>query len=115
MNLGIPMISASQQQQQQLMIHQQDQYIETRSTAIESIEQTIAELGSIFQQLAQMVSEQRETVQRIDRDTESIESNVTSAQKELMKYYANISSNRWLMLKIFATIIFFVLVFTLVS
>lgn len=41
-----------------------DNYIESRATAIESIESTIAELGNIFQQLATMVAEQRETVQR---------------------------------------------------
>jgi syntaxin 5 len=51
---------------------QQDNYIQSRSTAIESIESTIAELGQIFQQLAHMVAEQRETVQRIDADTTDI-------------------------------------------
>lgn len=60
-SLGIPMIS---QQQQQVMIEQQDQRIETRSNAMETVESTIAELGSIFQQLATMVAEQRETIQR---------------------------------------------------
>jgi hypothetical protein len=50
----------------------QDNYIQSRSTAIESIESTIAELGQIFTQLAGMVAEQRETVQRIDADTTDI-------------------------------------------
>jgi syntaxin 5 len=86
----------------------QDGYIQTRSTAIESIESTIAELGQIFTQLAQMVAEQRETVQRIDADTVDIASNVSGAQRELLKYYASISSNRWLMLKVFGVLIVFV-------
>jgi syntaxin 5 len=50
----------------------QDTYIQSRSTAIESIESTIAELGQIFSQLAGMVAEQRETVQRIDADVTDI-------------------------------------------
>lgn len=50
----------------------QDNYIQSRSTAIESIESTISELGQIFQQLAHMVAEQRDTVQRIDADTTDI-------------------------------------------
>lgn len=62
LSLGIPMIT--QQQQQEMMVMEQDRYIDNRSTAIESIESTIAELGGIFQQLATMVAEQRETVQR---------------------------------------------------
>lgn len=86
----------------------QDSYIQSRSTAIESIETTIAELGQIFNQLAHMVAEQRETVQRIDADTFDIASNVGGAQRELLKYYANISSNRWLMLKVFGVLIVFV-------
>lgn len=86
----------------------QDSYIQQRSTAIESIETTIAELGQIFTQLANMVAEQRETVQRIDADTHDIMSNVSGAQRELLKYYASISSNRWLMLKIFGVLIVFV-------
>ena len=86
----------------------QDDYIQQRSTAIESIESTIAELGQIFQQLAHMVAEQRETVQRIDADTIDIASNVSGAQRELLKYYASISSNRWLMLKVFGVLIVFV-------
>jgi syntaxin 5 len=59
------MITQQQQQQQQmLLVDQQDRRIETRSNAMETIESTIAELGGIFQQLATMVAEQRETIQR---------------------------------------------------
>ncbi|OCH94744.1 t-SNARE [Obba rivulosa] len=100
---------------QMQLVEQQDNYIQTRSTAIESIESTIAELGQIFTQLAQMVAEQRETVQRIDADTIDIASNVSGAQRELLKYYASISSNRWLMLKVFGVLIVFFLIFILVS
>jgi syntaxin 5 len=97
------------------LVEQQDQYIQQRSTAIESIESTIAELGQIFTQLANMVAEQRETVQRIDADTMDIASNIGGAQRELLKYYASISSNRWLMLKVFGVLIVFFLIFILVS
>jgi len=101
--------------QMQIMEEQQNSYIQSRSTAIESIESTIAELGQIFSQLAHMVAEQRETVQRIDADTYDIASNVSGAQRELLKYYSSISSNRWLMLKLFGVLIIFFLIFILVS
>jgi syntaxin 5 len=93
---------------QMQLVEQQNDYIQSRSNAIESIESTIAELGQIFTQLAQMVAEQRETVQRIDADVMDISSNVSGAQRELLKYYSSISSNRWLMLKIFGVLIVFV-------
>jgi hypothetical protein len=33
---------------------------------------------------------------------------VSGAQRELLKYYASVTSNRWLMLKIFGVLIIFV-------
>ena len=86
----------------------QDSYIQQRSTAIESIETTIAELGQIFSQLANMVAEQRDTVQRIDADTHDIVANVEGGQRELLKVLARVSNSRWLMLKIFGILIVFV-------
>lgn len=90
-----------QYMQMQMMEGGSDTYMQQRSTAIESIESTISELGQIFGQLAHMVAEQRDTVQRIDSDVYDVADNVSGAQRELLKYYASVSSNRWLMLKIF--------------
>lgn len=39
-------------------------YIQDRADTMQNIESTIVELGSIFQQLAHMVKEQEETIQR---------------------------------------------------
>lgn len=115
-SLGIPMITQEQQQQQQqmLLIEQQDRRIDTRNNAMETIESTIAELGGIFQQLATMVAEQRETIQRIDQNTDDIEMNVMGAQSELLKYYTNISSNRSLIIKVFITIILLFILFSII-
>jgi syntaxin 5 len=41
-----------------------DNYVQERANAMESIEQTIVDLGTIFQQLATMIKEQDELVQR---------------------------------------------------
>ncbi|POY72326.1 hypothetical protein BMF94_4628 [Rhodotorula taiwanensis] len=82
-----------------------DQYLSSRSTAIETIESTVAELGQIFSQLAHMVAVQGEQVTRIDADTEDIAANVSGAQSELLKYYASV----------FGVLIVFFLLFVLVS
>lgn len=58
----------------------------SRSTAIETIESTVAELGQIFSQLAHMVAVQGEQVTRIDADTEDIAANVTGAQSSVFLY-----------------------------
>jgi syntaxin 5 len=62
-----------------------------------------------------MVAEQRETVQRIDSDTHDIMDNVTGAQRELLIFYNNVSSNRWLILKIFGVLIVFVRFYLLLT
>ncbi|KAG0009032.1 cis-Golgi t-SNARE syntaxin, partial [Entomortierella chlamydospora] len=98
-------LQQQQQQEQVQLVDANNEYLQSRSTAVESIESTLQELGGIFQQLAQMVSEQRDMVQRIDANTDDIEANVTGAQTELLKYYSYVSSNRWLMVKVFAVLI----------
>ncbi len=82
----------------------QNMYIQERGRAIESIESTIQELGGIFSQLAQMVSEQGEQIQRIDANTEDVVDNVEGAQRELMKYWSRVQGNRWLVAKMFGVL-----------
>jgi len=82
----------------------QNTYIQERGRAIESIESTINELGSIFSQLAQMVQEQGEQIERIDANTEDVVDNVEGAQRELMKYWGRVRGNRMLMAKMFGVL-----------
>ncbi|KAH7236335.1 t-SNARE [Fusarium tricinctum] len=104
---------------QQLLMMEEAQpsntYIQQRGEAIEAIEKTIGELGSIFGQLATMVSEQSEMIQRIDANTEDVVDNVEGAQRELLKYWNRVSSNRWLIAKMFGVLMIFFLLWVLVS
>jgi syntaxin 5 len=52
---------------------------------------------------------------RIDANTDDVVTNVGGAQRELLKYYARVTSNRWLMIKIFGVLIIFFLLWVLVS
>jgi syntaxin 5 len=97
--------SARVSSDQQLLMMEEAQpnntYIQARGEAIEAIERTINELGGIFGQLAAMVSEQSEMIQRIDANTEDVVDNVEGAQRELLKYWSRVSGNRWLIAKMF--------------
>ncbi|OWB83643.1 hypothetical protein B5S33_g2274 [[Candida] boidinii] len=109
-------LSIPNQSQQMLLLEEQNtQYLQERSHAVESIESTINEVGNLFQQLATMVQEQGEQIQRIDTNIEDTSINIAGAQRELMKYYNHISSNRWLMVKIFGILILFFLLWALIS
>ncbi|KAK5130337.1 hypothetical protein LTR08_002177 [Meristemomyces frigidus] len=90
-------------------------YLTTRTEAISAIESTIADLGSIFGQLATMVSEQAEQIQRIDANTDDVVDNVDGAQRELMKYWGRVQGNRWLVAKLMGVLMVFFLVWVLVA
>lgn len=102
---------SSRHQEQQQLINEQDSYIEERASTMQNIETTIVELGSIFQQLAHMVKDQEEMVQRIDSNVEDTEMNIEAAHGEILKYFQSVTSNRWLMIKIFAVLIIFFIIF----
>ncbi len=100
-------LSRPQSDQQMLMMEEAqptNTYIHARGEAIEAIERTINELGGIFGQLAAMVSEQSEMIQRIDANTEDVVDNVQGAQRELLKYWSRVSGNRWLVAKMFGVL-----------
>lgn len=101
-------LSTSQQMQ---LIDERDSYIQNRADTMQNIESTIVELGSIFQQLAHMVKEQEETVQRIDANVEDTQLNVDLAHTEILKYFQSVSNNRWLLIKMFLILIIFFIVF----
>lgn len=101
----------SRYQQQLQLIDEQDSYISERANTMQNIESTIVELGQIFTQLAHMVKEQDEAVQRIDSNVEDAQLNVEAAHGELLKYFQSVTNNRWLMIKIFAVLIIFFIIF----
>uniref|UniRef100_A0A3Q3NH49 Syntaxin-5 n=1 Tax=Mastacembelus armatus TaxID=205130 RepID=A0A3Q3NH49_9TELE len=109
-DVAIDMDSHSNPLQLQL-VDEQDSYIQSRADTMQNIESTIVELGSIFQQLAHMVKEQEETIQRIDANVEDTQLNVEAAHTEILKYFQSVSSNRWLMIKIFLVLIIFFIIF----
>ena len=94
-----------------MLLANQDQYLSSRSEALQNVERTITELGGIFQQLSTMVAEQGEMAIRIDENVEQSVANVDSAQTQLLKYLNSVSSNRWLIMKIFGVLISFLVFF----
>ncbi|XP_023027743.1 syntaxin 5 [Leptinotarsa decemlineata] len=105
------LIPKQNQMQAALMYDQTDTYLQDRAETMQSIESTVVELGGIFQQLAHMVKEQGEIVERIDTNIEQSEMNIEAAHAQIVKYFNSVSSNRWLMIKIFAVLIFFFIFF----
>ncbi|KAK9059726.1 hypothetical protein SSX86_020430 [Deinandra increscens subsp. villosa] len=102
-------VGASMLQQQ--VVPQQESFSQNRAVALQSVESTITELSGIFTNLATMVAHQGELAIRIDDNMEETLSNVEGARGALLKHLNRISSNRWLIIKIFFILIIFLIVF----
>ncbi|CCW70508.1 unnamed protein product [Phytomonas sp. Hart1] len=87
------------------------QYYQQRAEAVSEIESAVAEVGELFKDFTRLVHEQDEVILRIDSDVGSALDNVNVGTNELMRYLTSISSNRGLILKIFAVIFFFLMFF----
>eukprot|EP01024_Parvocaulis_polyphysoides_P038340 TRINITY_DN34390_c0_g1_i1.p1 TRINITY_DN34390_c0_g1~~TRINITY_DN34390_c0_g1_i1.p1 ORF type:complete len:307 (+),score=15.31 TRINITY_DN34390_c0_g1_i1:120-1040(+) len=108
---GDGLLPTSVQQQEQM--EAQDNYLSSRGVALRQVESTITELGTIFNQLATMVQQQGELAVRIDENIEDTVTNVEGAQTQLLRYLNSISSNRWLIIKIFLILMIFSAIFVL--
>lgn len=95
----------------QQVVPQQENYTQSRAVALHNVESTISELSGIFTHLATMVAQQGELAIRIDDNMDESLANVEGARSSLLRYLNQISSNRWLMIKIFAILIFFLIFF----
>ncbi|XP_044462756.1 syntaxin-31 [Mangifera indica] len=95
----------------QQVVPRQENYAQGRAVALQNVESTITELGGIFTHLATMVAQQGELAIRIDDNMDESLANVEGARSALLRHLNQISSNRWLLIKIFAVIIFFLMVF----
>lgn len=77
------------------------------------INETLSEVMSAFQRMTTIVSMQEATIERIDQDTKKAESNVKKGKKEVEQIYDDVASKRALIIKVFATILVFSIIYIL--
>lgn len=101
------------QNQRQLMQFEESSYNEQRAQDAMAVERQLTEIGQMMTKLATMVHEQRETIITINSNIDDSREHMEGAISELQKYLATLTGNRWLMIKVFAILIFFALFFAL--
>jgi len=101
-------------QQDVILLQQNNKFIQRREEEINHIVNSIQDLNTIFKDLAQMVSEQGEIVDRIDYNIENTSLKVEAGLKQLQqaeKYQAN---NRKMKCILLLAVVFLLLVLLLV-
>lgn len=77
----------------------------------QKVEKSIAQMGELFSQMANLVMAQSETITRIEDDVESGLSETLDAHKSMEQFYEITKGNRSLIIKIFLIMIFVAFMF----
>lgn len=104
------MEEASGQSEMMQLIPDQS-YLRERADAMSAVESNIAELGTIFNKLAVMVSEHSEMVQRVEDNVDAANDNITLSMNTLMDTLDNLRSNRQLFFRVMAVLVIFIITF----
>ena len=74
-----------------------------------SAERTLANLGTMFGKMADLVVAQGETIEKVEDDVEAAHVDVYAGHEEIQKLYGITKGNRGLILKVFGILIFFII------
>jgi syntaxin 5 len=85
-------------------------YLETRADAVQTINQTMGELNSVFSNLLQLIDLQGQNVERIDDNVTSMADNLEAGIQQLEQSVSSTSNFR-LMAKLFGILMVFLIAF----
>merc|ERR1712202_96977 len=102
----------SSQQQSQMTLYNETNYTQQRAEEAEQIEGQLTEISRMMGKLATIVHDQRQTILTISENVEDATLHVEGAIEQLQKYLSSLSGDRWLMIKVFALLIFLAIIFT---
>mgnify|MGYP000884188355 CR=1 FL=1 len=91
----------------------QDKYYGLRADAVRQIEKSMHELQGIFTQLAHIVADQGEMLERIDHNVDTAVMDVSSAHEKLIRTLHKVSQNRWLIIRVFGVLIITIIIFVI--
>lgn len=97
-----------QAQKVELQVKRKDDY---RFRAAQQVETSLRQMGELFSQMASLVAEQGETITRIEDDVEEGLVNTKEAHDSIQNVYEITKGNRGMILKVFALLLFFILLF----
>ena len=101
--------TAAQDYQQQILLRQQERQTQQRLHEARQAERTLADLGSLFGKMSTLISQQSETIDKVEDDVESALLDVRAGHEEITTLYSIKKGNRGLILKVFGLLIFFII------
>jgi len=109
---GDDQAATQQQQEQQQQAAMQQQLLERqtqhRMHEARQAEKSLAELTGVFGKMATLITQQSETLEKVEDDVEAAMADVTAGHGEITTLYSLKKGNRALILKVFGLLIFFI-------
>jgi hypothetical protein len=93
----------------QIQMRQQKRQTQQRLDEARQAESMLGELGQLFGKMSTLISQQGETLEKIEDDVECALVDVTAGQEELTKLYSIKKGNRPLIIKTFSILIFLII------
>ena len=92
-----------------------DEVIETkeRVNQAKKMNEVMTDIMSAFQRMTAIVSMQENKIERIDQETRTAETNIKKGRKEVEQIYDSVAGKRSLIIKVFATILVFSIIYIL--
>lgn len=84
-----------------------------RLESMKNINGLLKDISGIFTKMSTIVHMHEGMIERIDSEVEGTETNIKQGKKEIKKMYQDVSSNRKLILKVFAILIIFSIIYVL--
>lgn len=107
MNDGLPLMMGQQQ------VRRGPNVFQDRANAMDTVQQTVNELATMFKQMQEMVVSHEAHIQRIDDAVDTTNFDLDAGTANLKKYLDAISANRTLYIKIFLIVICFTVFYVL--
>lgn len=109
--LDLQMMEEATGQSELMQLIPNQNYLRERADAMSAVESNIAELGTIFNKLAVMVTEHSEMIHRVEDNVDEANDNITFSMNTLMDTLNNLRSNRQLFFRVMAVLVIFIITF----
>ncbi|EAY22994.1 hypothetical protein TVAG_182300 [Trichomonas vaginalis G3] len=90
------------------------EHLNERASLVRGVEQQTSAILQMFNDLSQIIADSNYNIVRIDENTMEALNNMKEGQSQMEKYAEKVKNNKWFILKIFAVLFVFALIFILI-
>ena len=85
-----------------------------RLDTVQNLERQTTNIYKMFTDLFEMIAAKDYDIVRIDENLQDALDNLNEGQRQMEKYYEKVKNNKWFILKIFAVLFVFAMIFILI-